>query len=269
MQTVRCPKCREDIILNEAQINLLRANGRVLCSCSACKHIFDHTHKERYKRPLKFTVLSALGKGTPLKNGDAVLNHPDHHYHAAGHFVSKRVIISGGAQGAVEFTIPRKIKTHEELSAYLDAEAAKQGCAQCGAPDETQADDAFVSLSELTPCEENHPTGYRHYRYMDMFLSLSGDDRLSYVITGDTGYQPMLLYRDHLTEELGFKQENDYGLTDMVQEYSYKGFRFVLDFCADADTISFDVYMKDEKVPKCFFETALLLDRIDVSKFKS
>ena len=122
MQLIRCPKCKEKIILNEVSANLLSSNGHLLCSCPACKYLFDYDHQKSYKRPIKFTVLAALGRGTPMKNGDIIFNHPDYHYNASQHSVCKRVAIPGGPQGYVEFAVPQKIKTHEELSVYLDNE---------------------------------------------------------------------------------------------------------------------------------------------------
>ena len=122
MQLIRCPKCKEEIILDEARANLLSANGHLLCSCPACKSLFDYCHSKSYKRPIKFTILAVLGRGTPMKHGDIIFNHPDYRYNASQHSVSKRVVIPGGPQGYVEFAVPPKIKTHEELSVYLDNE---------------------------------------------------------------------------------------------------------------------------------------------------
>ena len=96
MQTIRCPKCKKEIILNETQVNLLRSNGQLLCSCSACQYVFDHNYQKPYKRPFKFTVLAVLGRGTPLKNADIILNHSDCHYNASQHSVSKQVTIPDG-----------------------------------------------------------------------------------------------------------------------------------------------------------------------------
>lgn len=122
MQEIKCPKCKIKFSLTPSQIDLLKSRGMVLCSCPACKHFFDYKYSKPYKRPVKYMLASIFGKRTPLNNGDIVLNHSDCHYNAAQHSVSKRVVIPNGPQGYVEYKIPLKIKTHEELSIYLDNE---------------------------------------------------------------------------------------------------------------------------------------------------
>ena len=122
----------------------------------------------------------------------------------------------------------------------------------------------YVNLSELCPCENSSNL----YQYMDLFVVITTDNKLLTAITADSGYEPLLIYRDCLTDELHFTLETEYGLTDMVGEYSYGGNSFVLEYDADCDSVYFSVDIKDEKIPKCFFETVSYLEKIDVKKFK-
>lgn len=259
MRIIRCPKCKQEIILNEAQVNLLRSNGQLLCSCPACKYLFNYTYQNSYKRPFKFTVLAALGRGTSLKNGDIILNHSEYHYNALQHTVSKRVVVPSGPQGDVEVAIPQKIKTHEELSEYLDNYSLWEK------DNQDQTDDAYICLSELSKCNNSSNL----YKYRDWFVVLTADNKLSTAITNGGGYEPILLYREYLINECGFTLENEYGLTNMIGVYSYNGNFFVLEYDVDCDAIFFSVDIKDEKIPKCFFETISYLEKLDAEKYKS
>ena len=127
-----------------------------------------------------------------------------------------------------------------------------------------QTDDTYVTLSEIRAGGGSSNL----YRYMDLFVVITTDNKLLTAITGDSGYEPMLLYRDYLTDELSFTLESEYGLTNMVAEFIYQGNSFVLNYDVDCDAIYFSVDIKDEKVPKCFFETISNLEKIDVKKFK-
>lgn len=259
MQLIRCPKCKQEIILNEAQVNLLRSNGQLLCSCPACKYLFNYTYQNSYKRPFKFTVLAALGRGTFLKNGDLILNHSEYHYNALQHTVSKRVVVPSGPQGYVEVAIPQKIKTHEELSEYLD------NYSLWGKDNQGQTDDVYISVSELSKCEDSS----NFYKYMDWFVVLTTDNKLLTCITEDSGYEPMLIYRDFLVDELNFTLENEYGLTNMVGKFTYQGNSFILEYDVECNSVFFSVDIKDEKIPKCFFETISYLEKLDAEKYKS
>lgn len=105
------------------------------------------------------------------------------------------------------------------------------------------------------------------YKYMGLTVVARSDNTYSTVISLDVGYRPLLLYRDHLINELGFTLENEYGITDMTQEYSYKGNSYSLVYWSyDLDMIMFNVHAENEKIPKCFFETALYLKRLDISQ---
>ena len=84
----------------------------------------------------------------------------------------------------------------------------------------------------------------------------------------DVGYEPMLLYRDFLTDELHFTLETEYGLTNMIAEFTYHGNSFTLDYDADCDSVFLSVNIKDEKIPKCFFEAVSALEKIDIEKYK-
>ena len=87
-------------------------------------------------------------------------------------------------------------------------------------------------------------------------------------ITGDSGYEPILIYRDCLTDELNFTLKNEHGLTNMVEEFTYRGDSFVLEYNMDCNCVFLSVDVKDEKIPKCFFETISYLEKIDVERFK-
>lgn len=150
---------------------------------------------------------------------------------------------------------------------FKKKELDKQSCADSnssGKGDKIQTDDAYVSLSDFCASEKNS----KLYTYMDITVLITTDNKLSAFIVSDTGYEPMVLYRDHLIDELGFTLEKEYGLTDMTQEYSYKGNSFHLEYDADSDTIFFQVDIKNEKIPKYFFETVSYLENIDVTKCK-
>ena len=223
------------------------------------KYLFNYTYQNSYKRPFKFTVLAALGRGTSLKNGDIILNHSEYHYNALQHTVSKRVVVPSGPQGDVEVAIPQKIKTHEELSEYLDNYSLWEK------DNQDQTDDAYICLSELSKCNNSSNL----YKYRDWFVVLTADNKLSTAITNGGGYEPILLYREYLINECGFTLENEYGLTNMIGVYSYNGNFFVLEYDVDCDAIFFSVDIKDEKIPKCFFETISYLEKLDAEKYKS
>ena len=137
-------------------------------------------------------------------------------------------------------------------------------CSLSGKADKDQTDDAYVALSELRACGNSS----NFCKYMDLFVVITTDNKLMSIITYDTGYEPLLIYRDYLIDELNFTLENEYGLTDMVNEYTYHGNSFILKYDMLCDAIYFSVDIKDEKIPKCFFETISYLEKIDVKKFK-
>ena len=122
----------------------------------------------------------------------------------------------------------------------------------------------YVNLSELHVCGDSS----KLYNYKDIFVVITTDNKLLAAIASDSGYEPMLLYRDCLTNELNFTLKNEYGLINMVGEYTYHGNSFVLEYDADCDAIYFSVDIKNEKIPKCFFETISYLEKIDVKNPK-
>jgi len=138
-------------------------------------------------------------------------------------------------------------------------------CTSSDKADKKQTDDAYVDRSALRACEGSSNL----YKYMDMFVVMTTDNKLLTAITGDLGYEPLLIYRDCLTDELNFTLENEYGLTDMVGNYTYNGDSYRLQYDMDCDAIYFSVDIKDEKIPKYFFETVSYLEKLDVKKYKN
>lgn len=78
----------------------------------------------------------------------------------------------------------------------------------------------------------------------------------------------MVQYTEYLTDVLGFELKGVLGITDMTQEYSYRGYSYRLEYDSYEDIITFNVCIENETVPRCFFEAAELLKAIDVSKYK-
>ena len=133
-----------------------------------------------------------------------------------------------------------------------------------GKADNDQTDGAYVALSEIRACGSSSNL----CKYMDRFVVITTDNKLLTCITGDSGYEPILIYRDCLTDELRFTLENEYGLTNMVEKFTYHGNSFILEYDVDCNSVFFSVDIKDEKIPKCFFETISYLEKIDVEKLK-
>ena len=121
-----------------------------------------------------------------------------------------------------------------------------------------------INLSELCACGDSS----KLYQYMDTFVVVTSDNRLLAAIISDCGFEPLLRYRDCLINELHFTLENEYGLTNMVGDYTYQGNSFILEYDMDCDTIYFSVDIKNETIPSCFFETISYLEKIDVKKSK-
>lgn len=128
-------------------------------------------------------------------------------------------------------------------------------------------EEEFIDLSE--PDEEISCSGSTHYMYKEnIFFFKVGNDRYSTIIAGDVGYKPIIIYRDFLIDKLGFTLENDYGLTDMIQEYTYKGNTYYLKYLSyDLDCISWEIKIPDGKIPKTFLDVAIMLDEIDISEY--
>ena len=123
-----------------------------------------------------------------------------------------------------------------------------------------QTDNTYLSLAEIQGCESSS----KCYNYMGFFVVRTNDNKLLTAIAGDSGYEPMLIYRDYLINELNFTLKNDYGLTNMVAEYTYHGDSYVLEYDELCNGIYLSVDIKDEKIPKRFFETVSFLEKIDV-----
>ncbi len=131
-----------------------------------------------------------------------------------------------------------------------------------------QLTDEYIHLSDLNLPEEILPSGSKMFSYGGFYVLLR-KNQLSILIESDVEYRAMLLYRDCLVDELGFTLENEYGLTDMIQTYSYNGNTFCLEYDSYVDEmIFFNVHFENEKIPKCYFEVASYLQNIDVAKFK-
>ena len=130
--------------------------------------------------------------------------------------------------------------------------------------DKSQPKNVHVALSELCACDGSS----KIYKYADWFAIQTKDNKLMTAIAVDAGYEPMLLYRDFLTDELNFTLENNYGLTNMAAEFTYHGNFFILEFDAECDAVYLSVDIKDEKIPKCFFDAVSDLKKIDIEKYK-
>ena len=130
--------------------------------------------------------------------------------------------------------------------------------------DKSQPKNVHVALSELCACDGSS----KIYKYADWFAIQTKDNKLMTAIAVDAGYEPMLLYRDFLTDELNFTLENNYGLTNMAAEFTYHGNFFILEFDAECDAVYLSVDIKDEKIPKWFFDAVSDLKKIDIEKYK-
>ena len=106
-------------------------------------------------------------------------------------------------------------------------------------------------------------------RYGDISAILS-KDQLQMIIESDVDWRAMHLYSDCLTNEQGFTLVNTYGLTDMTQEYLFNGHRYSLEYFASYgdESIFFNVKIENGQIPKCFFEAADRLLKIDITKYK-
>lgn len=96
--------------------------------------------------------------------------------------------------------------------------------------------------------------------YKDLVVVLS-DNVYCFYITSDVGYKPILKCRDFLTDELNFELETEYGLTDITQEYLYKGTRFQLQFLEIHDAIMLNV-LNEDNIPLWLLETARCLVKL-------
>lgn len=119
MDQIRCPECRNNFLPDQLMLASLERAGSAIAKCPYCQHVFVYSRKRIYKRPFKFLLFSLMGKGTPLKDGDLVQCGSELRYSARNHCVYERVVIPNGPQGYSERTIPKQIKTHEELCDYL------------------------------------------------------------------------------------------------------------------------------------------------------
>ncbi|MBP3939313.1 MAG: hypothetical protein IK955_07880 [Clostridia bacterium] len=64
-----------------------------------------------------------------------------------------------------------------------------------------------------------------------------------------------------MTDELNFELETEYGLTDITQEYLYKGTRFQLQFLEIHDAIMLNV-LNEDNIPLWLLETARCLVKL-------
>jgi len=122
----------------------------------------------------------------------------------------------------------------------------------------TSIDDDHVRLSDWH-------TDENYYQYNGI-VGFVFNDMFSTIISCDTSYEAMLLYRKHLTEQLGFTLENECGITEMTQEYTYQGWEFKLFFYED-ESIFFKGQVKNGIMPKCYFDTVSYLREVDVSQY--
>lgn len=97
--------------------------------------------------------------------------------------------------------------------------------------------------------------------YKNLVVVVLSDNVYCIYITFDLGYKPILKCRDFLTDELNFELETEYGLTDITQEYLYKGTRFQLQFLKIHDAIMLNV-LNEDNIPLWLLEVARCLVKL-------
>lgn len=133
---------------------------------------------------------------------------------------------------------------------------------------ENNNEEVLIDLSEPNEDIECSKSESYMYKNKTLFFKRSSGGYAS-IINCDAWYKPMIIYRDFLTEKLGFTLEKEYGLTDIFHEYTYKGYTYYLKCLSDGiDVISWEFKSTDEKIPKTFLDVAIVLSEIDVSQYE-
>ena len=88
----------------------------------------------------------------------------------------------------------------------------------------------------------------------------------SIVINMDNGFEPIIKYRDILTEKLNFQLISEYGITDMTQIYNYENVQYILYYNSDEDMITFDSKYNDEKQIEKYREIAAYLKTVNIKE---
>jgi len=91
-------------------------------------------------------------------------------------------------------------------------------------------------------------------------VELERDDS-SRMIVLDTkkGYERMLKYRDTLLEKFNFELRSEYGLTDMVNVFSYKNNQYTLCYSCDEDMVTLETLPRTEEELKEYRKIAAFL----------
>ncbi|MBQ6824036.1 MAG: hypothetical protein IJP27_05245 [Clostridia bacterium] len=191
-------------------------------------------------------------------------HHAADRYIASGHCVEKRRVTALGLQEFATIEIPPKIRTKEKLFRYL----IKEYGFKLPVSSVAQGKDEYISLTELNPTKGTEESSGEIYKYKELFCMACKDYHMV-CIEGNVGYEAAVLCRDYLIEKLGFVLINEYGLTDMVRVFSYKGNIFELEYDSyNGGDIFFRVNVENDQVPKTFFEAATHLGKLDVAKYK-
>ena len=78
-------------------------------------------------------------------------------------------------------------------------------------------------------------------------IEISKDNGLkSIIIIYDEGYQPIIEFREILINEVGFKLEKEFGITDMTQIFTYKNKEYILKYDSDEDVILLEANIENE-----------------------
>ena len=79
-------------------------------------------------------------------------------------------------------------------------------------------------------------------------VELAKDDSSRLIVLDtDKGYELMLKYRDTLLEKFNFELLSEYGLTDMVNVFSYKNNRYTLCYDCDEDMVTLETLPRTEE----------------------
>ena len=67
------------------------------------------------------------------------------------------------------------------------------------------------------------------------------------VLDTNKGYERMLKYRDTLLEKFNFELRSEYGLTDMVNVFSYKNNQYTLCYSCDEGMVTLETLPRTEE----------------------
>ena len=85
------------------------------------------------------------------------------------------------------------------------------------------------------------------------------DNSRMIVLDTDTGYELMLKYRDTLLEKFNFELLSEYGLTDMVNVFSYKNNQYTLCYSCDGGMVTLETLPRTEEELKEYRRIAAFL----------